>query len=308
MRTTLLPMRLLFLLPLLGLLSGCTRPPNAAPEVPVRRPRYPVSGRVLDAETRQPVAGVAVLHGSNMLFAITDAQGRFADSVMVLPYELNRPHWLQVSTLRDSGRTSYAVPMREPVDIMLERRAQPLRFGPDSCRPRTDAVPFDPLASPGFHIGLQPAFFIAPTPGTVGRRLRTFSLRTHRLNGRERLRLRLYVVDAATGGPGDDLLTEEVYLCPPPADSTFSCDLRQLELRVPPAGFYVALEMPVSFSHEPICYPLKNYQPTGPVLRPPCASADMRSWLYTMRQSWQPMPPVLNCWPLFESLITLEVD
>ena len=53
---------------------------------------------------------------------------------------------------------------------------------------------------------------------------------------------------------------------------------------------------------------MEGYVPIGPVLRPPYAFADTRTWEYVNGKGWHRITPAQNCWPRYESAISAEVE
>ena len=73
-------------------------------------------------------------------------------------------------------------------------------------------------------------------------------------------------------------------------------------------SFFLGLEYTVG-GDKFLCFdPMDNYTPTGPVLRPPCARPDIRTWEYVIGKGWQRATAVENCWPLYESALSVEVE
>ena len=57
-----------------------------------------------------------------------------------------------------------------------------------------------------------------------------------------------------------------------------------------------------------ISYPVDDYVPIGPIMRPPCAFADIRTWEYVIGKGWHRANPAESCWPLYESALSVEVE
>ena len=73
------------------------------------------------------------------------------------------------------------------------------------------------------------------------------------------------------------------------------------------SGFYLALE-PIYGSDKFYCTDSTvAYKHTGPMLRPPCSRADIRTWEYAIGKGWQRATAAENCWPLYESALSVEV-
>jgi hypothetical protein len=210
-----------------------------------------------------------------------------------------------------------------PAGVWNDKPAPPVeprpyfRFRPDSCLAAADSGHFNAQAPP---ISWQPGQFIGwlmhNPHAAPGRILRT--IRLQRLPGRdlpelpayEPLRLRIMAVDPLTGGPGEDLLTENEVIGFPQPGQTFVFALWDYQIPASARSFYVGLEALISGGKFYPLRPLENYQPPGPWLRAPCAFADTRTWArpYNSKNGWQRLPAEQNPWPRYESVISLEIS
>ena len=85
-------------------------------------------------------------------------------------------------------------------------------------------------------------------------------------------------------------------------------DVGSYDIMVAGSGFYLALE-PILSSDKFFCADSTvAYKPTGPVLRPPCARPDIRTWEYAIGKGWYRATAAENCWPLYESALSVEVE
>ncbi|RTQ46868.1 carboxypeptidase regulatory-like domain-containing protein [Hymenobacter gummosus] len=309
--------------PLLLLLAGCTRPPVPAPiqvstTVPERLVpvRYTVGGQVLDADTRQPLAGIRVSgHGHNLT---TDAQGRFAYEELAAR-GATAPRELRVRTPQYLGQVTYQPGQAQQLTLLVQRRQLPLKafsYEPNGCLTAEDRVHFNAQATlPAWPPSQLRAWYIENHQARPGDTLYAITLRgapaLDLLDGaRELMRLRILAVDPVTRGPGADLLLENKLVAFPAAGRAFIFSLHEYRIGVPADGFFVGLELYISgnfASYQPEEY----HRPQGQMLRAPCAYADSRSWTSTWRPemtslAWEPVPAAHRCWPLFESLISLE--
>ncbi|RSK29798.1 hypothetical protein [Hymenobacter metallilatus] len=151
----------------------------------------------------------------------------------------------------------------------------------------------------------QFAFWVEnPAPG-VTRQLRAVRLRVG-AKGLPNcpLRLRLYEAAGPRQAPGEDILTENVFICPARWNGWYWFDVQPYQLRVPAQGFFVALE-PVLGSDNFHCFPSSPaYQPTGPLLSPEQPGA--ACWARTTRTAWQYLPDSTSR-PRYEQFVQLEV-
>lgn len=280
--------------------------------------RYLVSGQVLDAATRQPLAGLRVSgNGHNLT---TDAQGCFAYEELAAR-GARWPRELRVRTPQYAGQVSYAPGQPQQLTLLVYQRKLPLTafvYVADSCRTSEDRVHFNAQATPpDWHPSQLRAWYIENHQSRPGDTLYSITLRgapaLDLVDGaRVPMRLRILTVDPGTQGPGADLLLENQMVAFPDAGHAFTFSLREYRIGVPAHGFFVGLELYESGNFSTY-RPEEYYRPRGRMLRAPCAFASTRSWTSTWKPgtvspAWEPVPTAQRCWPLFESLITLEAD
>ena len=141
------------------------------------------------------------------------------------------------------------------------------------------------------------------------RQLRTVSFSVgHNAFPREPFRIRIYrYKDHFEEPPGEDLLLENIIVCPV-KEGVITYDISSYDIMVAGSGFYLALE-PILGSDKFYCADSTvAYKPTGPVLRPPCARPDIRTWEYAIDKGWHRTTAVENCWPLYESALSVELE
>ena len=267
---------------------------------------FRVTGYVLDAASRKPIPKVWVedilrLGGS---FAQTDSSGHF---VMLLSNHKEKVRQLVVKTVLYEGVVTVAADTAQHVTILVHRNA--FRFKPYGCQLPADSarIPRYEGSIQGFP-GSQFAFLLRDSTNRQARRLRTITFTTGPSGiPREPFKFRIYPYGNQSIAPaGTNLLPEALYIFS--QEGTFSYDVSAYNIVVPGSGFYLTIEYFVGCDHCPSLSPLLNYGPTGPVLRPPCARADIRTWEYTIDKGWQRATAVENCWPLYESAISVEVE
>ena len=273
-----------------------------------------VSGYVLDAVSRQPVSGVWV-HDSWMseeMYARTDSSGHFVIHLPVVPGEIVRQ--LVVETLLYQGQATITVDKAsaataQHVVILLRRNAY--RFRPYGCQQLADSARIFPYAAASIEVlsGFQYGFLIRDTTIYQPRKLRTVSFRVgHNAFPRVPFRIRIYrYKDHLKEPPGEDLLLENIMVCSV-KEGVITYYVSSYDIMVAGTGFYLALE-PVLGSNKFYCADSTvAYTPTGPILRPPCARADIRTWEYTIGKGWHRATAVENCWPFYESALSVEVE
>ena len=271
---------------------------------------FRVAGYVLDAVSRKPVPGVLVEEENwERVFrpARTDASGYF---VLHLPVSRRKVvRQLVVQTAFYEGRAATPADTTQRVTLLLKRNAS--RFKPYGCQRPADSTHIPPYAAMPFQglPGSQIAFLIRDSTARQPHKVRAL---TFRVGGdglpREYMRLRIYQYsDRPEAPPGDDLLLESFLMCPV-KEGVFTYDLSPYDITVSGAGFFLALEYVVGSDKFYCNDPVVGYTPTGPVLRPPCAFADIRTWEYLTGKGWYRATPAENCWPLYESAISVEVE
>ncbi|RSK48957.1 hypothetical protein [Hymenobacter rigui] len=118
------------------------------------------------------------------------------------------------------------------------------------------------------------------------------------------VRLHLYEASGPDQAPGEDILTDNVFICPTRWNGWYWFDVQTYQLQIPNRGFFVALE-PILGSNNFTCFPsLPTYQPTGPLLSPEQPGAVC--WIKTTHTAWQRLPNSASR-PRYEQLVQLEV-
>ncbi|GAA4043269.1 hypothetical protein GCM10022409_31580 [Hymenobacter glaciei] len=266
-----------------------------------------VEGYVLDKASQRPVPHVRVWRDDYPpRQARTDASGHFVLNLPAKGY--NRGQLLTVQTLYYEGVAAIPADTTHPVKLLLKRNAY--RFKPYGCQQLADTAhlsPYAPLPIKGLP-ATQYAFLIRDSSNSQPRQLRTVTIRVGR-DGftREPMRLRIYQYsEQLNAPPGDDLLRENVVMCPP-KEGVFTYDVSSCDIVVPGTGFFLALEYTAGSDKFYCNDPLVDYTPTGPVLRPPCARTDIRTWERASSFSWARALSTENCWPLYESALSVEL-
>ena len=272
---------------------------------------FRVAGYVLDAVSRRPVPGVLVedeYWTGEITQTRTDSNGYFVlRLLMVRPREKIRQ--LIVQTVLYEGEVIVASNNEQQVVILLRRNT--FRFNPYGCQQLADSARISPYAKGAIQglPGSQFAFLIRDTRSRQPRQLRTVTFNTGPAGlPQEPFRLRVYPYEKQPVAPlGPDLLLEIIYVYP--QKGTFSYDVSLYNIVVPYTGFYLAIEYVAGCdSHCIGLAPIPNYTPTGPILRPPCARADTRTWEYETGKGWHRATAAENCWPLYESALSVEVE
>ena len=304
----------------------CCASSAIAQQLPPKVPH--VSGYVLDSVSRAPISNVLVQVNGEVVR--TNKKGWFfISSPSNYPFRLGVV--ATVHTVYYGGRaTVKGTDSNDSLKVLLKRNA--FRFQSISCLPANDSTNVNPYAEPflahEWHPGSQSAFYIKNERGQLLGNMRsiTFDVSKLRLDGpSEPFQLRIYQVDSIQQRPGDDLLTERVVLCFTkswfPKTNFITYNVSAFNIPVPANGFFIAFERIVTGDHYYPCPPKElllgeNYVPTGEILRAPCAFAECRTWKkgwersgdVNLMSSWKPLPAIDNCWPLYESAISIEAD
>ena len=282
-------------------IAGCA--PSAYHQRPEKT--FRVAGYVLDAGSRESAAGVYVWNNFNV--ARTDTNGHFTLRLPVSTFK--KGSQAVVHTVFYDGSATIPADTTQPVEILLRRNAY--RFKPIGCQQLSDSARIPRYTSGALESvpGSQFAFLLQDTTYQQQRKLRSITFRVGQ-NGlpREPFRIRIYQYNAfAEAPPGQDLLRENILACPE-KEGIITYDVSSYDIEVLGTGFYLALE-PVLSSNKFYCTSaVVGYTPTGPILRPPCARADIRTWEYVIGQGWHRATTAENCWPLYESALSVEVE
>lgn len=269
-----------------------------------------VAGYVLDKASRQPVPTINVWwEGQPRRQARTDAKGHF---VLYLPaHDYRKGQLINVQTLYYNGAAALPADTVHPVTVKLLLKRNIVRLKPCGCQPPTtvESTPFYATWPAVEQIGSTYAFLIRGTPDQALHKLRAITIRT----GREGfscapVRLHIYPYNEQSNTPpDDDLLHENILVCPASA-GVFTYDVSKYDIVVPRSGFFLAIEF-ISGSDKVFCYdPVIRYTPTGPILRPPCARADTRTWQSIGKSAWRRATEIENCWPFYENALSVEVE
>ena len=303
------PMRFTGLFLLLVLLAGCAvRSSQSTTQRFQKGQSASVSGYVLDAATRQPMAGVPVAKNGAQTRTAKDGFFRLkypsANNRAYMSKELDE---LGVYSLKYAGSAAIPVDTAQRVTLLLVRNTY--HFPPHGHLRPADSVHVSPCHSPWQSLpGSQRAFLIQDSSIHQPRKLRTLTFRIGKEGfDREPFRVRIYQYNGPDKAPGEDLLTEN-FVVSAATEGTLTYDLTDYEVKVSSNGFFLALEYVVSGDHFWLDYHMVGHVPTGPILRPPCARADIRTWEYVIGQGWHRATAVETCWPLYESAISVEVE
>ena len=269
---------------------------------------FRITGYVLQAGSCKPVPGIAVRDKDSWHSARTDANGYFVLRLPNTLYQKNKQ--VVVETVFYEGSATTSADTAKPVTVLLRRNAY--RPAPDGCRQRADTAriaPYVTMPIAGIP-GTQYAFLILDSTARQPQKLRTIAFKVGGYDGLppESARLRIYHYDNHIDAPpGEDRLLENFFMFPS-KEGIFTYDVSTYDIIVSATGFFLAIEYYVGGIRGGYREPIIGYTPTGPILRPPCARADIRTWGYAIGKGWHRATAAENCWPLYESALSVEVE
>lgn len=289
--------------------AGCARrTPQSVDSSLYKRRMLLVSGHVLDAVSRQPLVGIPIAKNGAQTTSAKD--GFFQLKYPAAKQKVYRPYGLEelaVELPNYAGRAYIPANTTQLVTLPLLRNLY--QFPPDGNLRPADSVHVSPCTAPWDEWpGSQLAFLIQDSSIHQPRRLRAITFRIGK-NGfsREPFRIRLYQYNGPAQPPGEDLLTKN-YVVSAAREGTYTYDLSDYNVILPASGFFLALEYVVTGDHFYTSSHMVGYVPVGPLLRPPYAFADTRTWTYTIGKDWHRATPAENCWPRYESALSVEVE
>lgn len=259
-------------------------------------------GRIIDAQTKQPIPSVLVGIREYGISAYSNQSGYF---------RLRGLKRLRQDSLRfvAEGYVPHAVPIQrgrtKQLTIQLTKRIPtPAEIAAAASLQRT--IEQTVLGLPG----TQYAFWLPKEPTGLGQmRAAAFFLGG---NGfpKEMFRVRIYRPDGPANTPGTDLLTDNVFYFPTKSldeSGWYRMDLTPFALVVPPGGCFIALEFELS-GRWPSGQYVQKYAPTGPVMAPPVDSQHQRVWLYESGKGWKKLEAAAPSLNKFNAMIKVELD
>ena len=293
------------------LVVGCAgRIPQSVSNSTYMSPASSVSGYVLDAVSKQPLAGILIAKNGVQTASAKDGFFR-----LKYPAAEQKPHFYYPETREElavelsgyAGRAYIPTDTTQRITLPLLRNSY--RFPPDGSLHPADSVHVLPCTTPWEGLpGSQQAFLIQDSSIHQLRKLRAITFRIGK-NGfvREPIQIRLYRYNGPELPPGEGLFTE-FFVVAESREETYTYDLSDYNVLLPASGFFLAVKYTVGgdkFYTQPH---MVGYVPVGPLLRPPYAFADTRTWAYTIGKGWHRIPASQTCWPLYESALTVEVE
>ena len=290
-------------------MAGCAgRIPQSFTNSLGQSPAHSVSGYVLDAVSKQPLAGIPIMKNGAQTISAKDGFFQLKyPAAERKTYRFNEEEELAVDLPGYAGRAYIPVNATKLITLLLLHNSY--QFPPDGNLHLADSVHVLPCTTPWQGLpGSQLAFLIQDSSIHQPRKLRAITFRIGE-NGfvREPFRIRLYRFNAPEQPPGEDLLTES-YMISEARRETYTYDLSDYNVIIPASGFFLAVEYIVGSDKFYTQSHMVGYTPAGPLLHPPYAFADTRTWAYVFNKGWQRIPAAQTYWPRYESALSVEVE
>ena len=290
MKKLLLKIALLFLLllPLLG-----------------RAQEIRISGRVVDAKTKQPIPFVSIFLREEGTGALANEEGYFQIETLLKSQQDSL-----ICMTMGYKRKSVSIERGQTDSLRIEITAHPYGFTDTvSCAPR--AKEGKPLLQNEVIAGLpgtQYAFFIRNDKHQQYGNIRCIALYTGG-NGlpKRKFRLHFYEADSARPRPGKELLNTPVSLMLAPCEGWETYGLMDFQVMLNKTGCYVGLEFveqdaPTGyFGDEP-------YQPYVKVMRVPSKASEQSIWTCTRTEGWKEIPATGSISLQYGKMIKVAVD
>jgi hypothetical protein len=293
-------------------ISGCASLHARQQDIPQlqKKPSF-VAGYAIDALNQQPMAGIPIEKNGGQTVTAKDGYFRLkyrADKRVKYRWKyLGEADVLRVSSLNYAGSVTIPVDTAQRVRLLLTRNTY--RFPPHGLLHAADSIHVSNCGSPwlGFP-GSQRAYLIQDSSCRELHKLRAITVCVGKDGfAREPFRVRIYQYNGPEQPPGKDLLTEN-FIISTATEGSFTYDLAPYDINVSGKGFFLAFEYVVGGDSFYTAEPIVGYYPIGPVLHPPYKFDDIRTWVYTIGKGWQRSTAAENCWPLYESALSVEVE
>ena len=267
-----------------------------------------ISGRVVDAKTKEPIpfasislraAGTGALTNESGYFQLLGSDKFKSDSMVFMTLGYSRQ-----AVLVEPGRS-------ENLHIGLNRG--------NLDGARIISCPVKPYAATSHSAnsargevitglpGTQYAFFIENDKRGQTRQMRSVSFYIGE-NGLPMapFRIHIYQAEGKPPTPAADLFAERVEFVPSQSGQWFTSDLSRYKMVVPKEGCFVALEFinPANISPQPA---MDNYAPSGQIMRPAFDFKNSSMWHYSPEKGWA-MSPQSSSSRRYNAMIKMEVE
>ena len=255
-----------------------------------------ISGRVVDAKTKEPVPFVSLSLLKRGVGTLTDERGQF---------ELNDP----ISPGGDSlvvatqGYEPYSVPVKAGItaDLVIEMVRRLPSTDNANLKHRV-AMPDEEF----FPVFSQYAFFVPNDKQKRFGKMRSVSFYLG-MKGfpHEIFRVRIYSVNPLDKMPSNDLLFEDITVKPENGTGWCALNLNSFNIELPESGCYIAVEYIIEYRRITLCE--ENYTPVGRILHPLPSPVYNTYGYITENKKWKLCQPAVN-FQRFGQMIKLEMN
>ena len=270
-----------------------------------------ITGRVVDAKTKDPVPFASISIREEGTGALTNEYGYFQlaglektsqDSLIVMTLGYDHS-----AVLIKRGSTEDLIIELKKRVVVLDNvvvkggKLKNLELGSKSNSPGEGMIQGLP--------GSQYAFFVKNDKKKRLGNVRTVSFYIGE-NGfpREPFRVRIYKADGNYNAPNTDLLTENVVVSAPQGGQWYTVDLTPYNIMAPEEGFFVAMEWIVSGDKFFATNFMDDYTPYGQIMRPTFEFKESRTWNYSMGKGWSLITASNGQGLRYNAMIKAEVD
>ena len=275
-----------------------------------------ITGRVVDAKTKDPVPFASISLREEGTGALTNEYGYF----QLAGLEKTSQDSLIVMTL-GYDRSALFIKRGSTEDLIVELNKRFIDLGgPDGKGVVVNGTKVKNLElgsnsnNPGEGMiqglpGSQYAFFVKNEKQKKLGNVRTVSFYIGE-NGfpREPFRVRIYKADGNYNAPNTDLLTENVVVSASRGGEWYTIDLSTYNIKAPEEGFFVAMEWIVGGDKFYTTNFMDNYTPYGQIMRPTFEFKESRTWSYTIGKGWNLLTLANSAGRRYNAMIKAEVD
>ena len=270
-----------------------------------------ITGRVVDAQTKDPVPFASIALREEGTGALTNEYGYFQlagleksnqDSLFVITLGYER----RAILIKRGATEDLIIELKKRVVALSEvkvvnGKVKNLALGAKSNTPGEGMIQGLP--------GSQYAFFVKNDKQKKLGNVRTVSFYIGE-NGfpREPFRVRIYMADGNYNAPNTDLLTENVVVSAPGGGQWYTIDMLPYNIVAPEEGFFVAMEWIVGGDKFYTTNFMDNYTPYGQIMRPTFEFKESRTWSYTIGKGWNLLTLANGSGRRYNAMIKAEVD
>ncbi len=270
-----------------------------------------ITGRVVDAQTKDPVPFASIGLHEEGTGALTNEYGYF----QLAGLEKSNQDSLIVMTL-GYGRKATLIKRGATEDLIIELQKRVVALGDVKVvnGKVKNLVMGSKANTPGEGMiqglpGSQYAFFVKNDKQKKLGNVRTVSFYIGE-NGfpREPFRVRIYKADGNYNAPNTDLLTDNVVVSAPGGGQWYTIDMLPYNIVAPEEGFFVAMEWIVGGDQFYTTNFMDNYTPYGQIMRPTFEFKESRTWSYTIGKGWNLLTLANGSGRRYNAMIKAEVD